>query len=121
MTRHLYRSVCVHAGKHRGGYLPQPVSLEHGLDLPYSIAVYIACNYFEQVVYVGSVRRSSDPRGLERRIAAHLRDSDKSEAWRTLWVIPLRADASLHEVRRIEGLVGAHLRPPGNRRLPGAA
>lgn len=82
----------------------------------FTTAVYVAVGDDDQCCYVGSVARTAG--GLAERIAEHLRDQAKRAMWRTVWVVPLRPDTVLAEVRRIEGVVGAHLRPHRSRRLP---
>jgi hypothetical protein len=43
---------------------------------------------------------------------AILHDAERTLSWATVWVIPLRADTPVQEVRRIEGLVGRAVCPP---------
>jgi len=45
-------------------------------------------------------------------------DTARTFDWAEVWIIPLRNDTPVVEVRRIEGLVGLALRPLNNRALP---
>ena len=121
MTIALYRSVCVHAGAARDGYLPRPFCLLEVWDLPYPVAVYVALDHLDEVDYVGSTRRPEDRQGLRARIREHLRDRDRNAAWRKVWVVPLHASTPQAEVLAIEGMIGHHLRPKRNNRLPRVA
>jgi len=96
---------------------PTPFELT-GDDLPAAAsAVYIAVDEHDEVVYVGSVRRSND-RALRRRVAEHRRDRPEARTWRRLWVLLLVDTAGTGDVRWAEARVGRHLRPHDNRRLP---
>jgi hypothetical protein len=121
MTLSIYRSTCVHAAEARQDFLPRPVSLENSLDLPFSVAIYIAVDWLDAVDYVGSTCRRRDRRALRSRIREHLAHPERLEAWRKLWVIPLKPMTPRAEVLAIEGMVGEHLRPRSNKRLPRVA
>jgi hypothetical protein len=84
--------------------------------LNFSTAVYVVFDDVDRCRYVGSVCRGL--RGLADRLAEHLADPAKRALWHTVWIIPLRPGTVASEVRRIEGVVGAHLQPHGCHRLP---
>ncbi len=118
MTTALYRSICVHAGAARDGYIPRPFSLSEAYHLPYPVAVYIAVDYLDEVDYVGSTCRPDDREGLRSRMREHLRHPDRDAAWHKVWVVPLNVATPAAEVLAIEGMIGHHLRPKRNHRLP---
>lgn len=116
MNAAVYRQVARYAGRHLSYVRPFPVPAVTPFPVRVANAVYVATDAAAHVVYVGSVARAAG--GVAARVAEHLADACKRRTWRHVWVIPLRADTSIEEVRRIEGVVGAHLSPTGNRSLP---
>jgi hypothetical protein len=110
-----YLSACAFAGRWLApsGPAPGPVVISRDmLDGP-TRAVYIVCDWGGRVLYVGSTTA-----GVRHRLRQHLADADRTSVWAEVWIIPLRNDTPLAEVRRLEGLVGLALRPLSNRALP---
>lgn len=66
------------------------------------------------------LRRCRKPRagGLAGRMPDHLGNTAKRSVWHAIWVVSLVSDTADTEVRRIEGVVGAHLGRYNSRRLP---
>jgi hypothetical protein len=114
-----YEALCSYAGEQLADPMPTMIRIGSGEAIPdVSVAVYVAVGVEGQVLYVGSVSRPQDPGGVRRRLAEHRRRLDRLNSWDGLYLIPLRTDTPLDEVRRIEGRVGAHLRPASSRALP---
>ena len=105
-------------GRHCGGSIRWPLPAAAPFGLQVAAAVYIVEDANGQCCYVGSVPAGSGRDGLAHRLAEHLADAAKRSRWHTVWVLPLMSDTSELEVRRIEGVVGAHLGPYLSRRLP---
>jgi hypothetical protein len=80
----------------------------------FSAAVYIAADFENVVRYVGSTVRTGP---VGDRIQEHVL-AGRSARWTRLMVVPLAADSEELLVRRIEGRVGAVLRPLDAVRLP---
>ncbi|MFF8906316.1 GIY-YIG nuclease family protein [Streptomyces olivaceoviridis] len=78
-----------------------------------SNAVYVVCGWSGRVLYVGSTTV-----GIARRFAQHARDVGKTRDWTTAYVIPLKDDTPLRDVRRIEGRIGLAIGPERNKALP---
>ena len=116
MNSTTYHVLCSYAGPRLLRPHPWPVPAVLPFPLHFTTAVYVVVGGDGRCCYVGSVGRRAG--GLAERIAEHLSDAAKRATWHTVWVLPLRADTVLPEVRRIEGVVGAHLRPHRSRRLP---
>lgn len=112
-----YRTLCSYAGSRLLWSHPWPVPAVVPFPLHVPAAVYVVVDDDDRCCYVGSVYRRSD-RGLADRLAEHLEDPAKRVLWHIVWVLPLHPHTGRPEVRRIEGVVGAHLRPHGSRRLP---
>lgn len=116
MNSTTYRILCSYAGSYLVRPHPWPVPAAEPFPLEFSTAVYIALDAGGQCCYVGSVCRAIG--GLRERVAEHLGDPVKRATWHMIWVLPLVADSPRDEVRRIEGVVGAHLGPAFSYRLP---
>ena len=112
-----YVSLTKYAGVSLAWSHPWPVPARVPFPLNLEAAIYIAYGRDRHCRYVGSVARI-DTGGLSSRIADHLRDSQKRETWTDLWVLPLKPDTPLVSIRKLEGVIGAHLRPIDNIRLP---
>jgi hypothetical protein len=110
-----YHVLCSYAGTSLLWSHPWPVPAVVPFPVQAAAAVYVVEDDVGRCCYVGSVSRG--PGGLADRMAEHLDDLAKRVCWHAVWVIPLRPTAVL-EVRRIEGVVGAHLGPYLSRRLP---
>ena len=80
-------------------------------------AVYIAADFENIIRYVGSVVRTGP---VGDRIQEHVL-AGRAARWTRLMVVPLTADSEELLVRRIEGRVGAVLRPLDAVRLPALA
>lgn len=81
------------------------------MELPVmSCAVYVACDPNHEVEYIGKVRRRAK-KGLASRLLHH---HVQQATWETMWIVPLRDDLSDQEVRQIEGVLIARLRPRQN-------
>jgi hypothetical protein len=111
-----YYTLCSYAGRHLLRTHPWPVPATDPFPLRFTAAVYVAVSVDDGICYVGSVSRPNG--GLAARVSEHLADPVKRSAWHSLWVVPLLPETDRREVRRIEGVVGAHLRPLRSRRLP---
>lgn len=116
MNSTTYRVLCAYAGPQLLWSHPWPVPAVTPFPLDVAAAVYVVLDVDGGCCYVGSVRRGSG--GLAGRLSEHLDDPAKRARWHCVWVVPLRPDTVDAEVRRIEGVVGAHLGPYGSRRLP---
>ena len=112
-----YRRVCDYAGRRLARSHPWPVPATVPFPLNPRAAVYMACDATGACRNVGSVARGPGS-GLAARIAEHLADPRKRAAWDHVWMLPLHSDTPLGEVRRLEGVIGAHLGPLDNVRLP---
>lgn len=75
--------------------------------------MYIVCGWSGRILYVGSTTV-----GVRTRLRQHCVDVERTFDWAEAWVVPLRDDTPVPEVRRIEGLVGLALCPSDNRALP---
>ncbi len=113
-----YHVLCRYAGSHLWWSHPWPLPAAVPFGLQAGSAVYIVEDASGNCRYVGSVCRGVG--GLAARIAEHLTDPIKCELWHRVWVLPLRPETPEVEVRRIEGVVGAHLPRLGSQRLPRA-
>lgn len=117
MNGELYRRARVLAGQ----WAAEPDRVPHNLAQGASAipgsgpVVYIVGDLLNQVAYVGSSMT-----GAAGRLRDHLTEPAKRRTWRSVWLIPLSVATPDSEVRRIEGRVGARLRPTGSRRLPKA-
>ncbi len=116
MNSTTYHVLCSYAGSGLLRPHPWPVPAVLPFPLKFTTAVYVVLGDDGRCCYVGSVDRATG--GLAGRIAEHLSDPAKRATWHTIWVVPLRPGTALAEVRRVEGVVGAHLRPNLSRRLP---
>jgi hypothetical protein len=112
-----YRTVCDYAGRRLARAHPWPVPARVPFPLNPQAAVYMACDASGACRNVGSVSRGPGS-GLATRIAEHLGDPRKRAVWDHIWVLALHPDTPLAEVRRLEGVIGAHLGPVDNVRLP---
>lgn len=114
-----YDALCYYAGGYLDGRIPEPIAIGHGDPVPdVPVAVYIAVGVTGAVLYVGSVVRPKDSAGAGSRLGEHLRNHAKFASWNQLYLIPLKSSTPVEEVRRIEGRIGAHLRPRMSRALP---
>lgn len=111
-----YHTLCSYAGPRLLRRHPWPVPAVVPFPLLFSTAVYVVLGEDGRCCYVGSVCRTAG--GLANRIAEHLGEPAKRTTWHTVCVVPLRPDTPPAEVRRIEGVVGAHLGPRRSKRLP---
>ncbi len=111
-----YRVLCAYAGPSLSWAHPWPVPAVLPFPLEAAAAVYVVEDDVGTCCYVGSVSRG--PGGLAARVAEHLDDPHKRTRWETVCIIPLRPETPVREVRRIEGVIGAHLGPYLSRRLP---
>lgn len=116
MNRTTYRVLCTYAGSSLSWPHPWPVPAVVPFPAKAAAGIYIIEDDAGRCCYVGSVSRSSG--GFADRLAEHLDDPQKRAHWRRVWTIPLRPETAVQEVRRIEGVVGAHLGPYLSRRLP---
>jgi hypothetical protein len=115
VNRELYRAARVLAGQWAGEDDATPYALAAGPGaIPGSgPVVYIVGNLSNEVAYVGSSMT-----GAAGRLRIHLREIEKSCTWRSVWLVHLRLETPEREVRRVEGRVGARLKPTGTLRLP---
>ena len=80
----------------------------------FSAAIYIAADFENVIRYVGSAVRTGS---VGDRVQEHVL-AGRAARWTRLMVVPLTADSEELLVRRIEGRVGAVLRPFDTMRLP---
>jgi len=111
-----YQVLCAYAGPSLRWRHPWPAPAAMPFPLRVESAVYVVEDADGRCCYVGSVNRGAG--GLADRMAEHLGDPAKRSVWHAVWVVPLLPGTAETEVRRIEGVVGAHLGPYGARRLP---
>jgi hypothetical protein len=116
MTPTTYRVLCGYAGPALSRPHPWPVPANRPFPLQIGSAVYVIEDGDGRCCYVGSVNRRAG--GLAQRLAEHLDDPAKRSVWHHVWVVPLISPIAEVEVRRIEGVIGAHLGPYLSRRLP---
>jgi hypothetical protein len=114
-----YHTLCAYGGIAVVAPHPWPVPAAIPFPFESAAAVYVVVDGEGRPCYVGSVRRGKG--GLAERMAEHLADAAKAARWHSVWIIPLRADTLASEVRRLEGVIGAHLGPYASRRLPSPA
>ena len=114
-----YEVLTQYAGDHLLESVPTAVRIGAGEAVSdYAAAVYVALGLTGEVLYVGSVCRPENPRAVGARLAEHLRRLERFQQWDSLLIFPLKPDTSLADVRRIEGRIGAHLRPSTSKVLP---
>lgn len=90
-----------------------PYPFDPRLSVAAGNAVYVVCGWSGRALYVGSTTV-----GIAMRFAQHARDVGKTRDWTTAYVIPLKDDTPLRDVRRIEGRVGLAIGPERNKALP---
>lgn len=120
LTLENYDTACDLAGAVLLRRVPAAATLlqvtEHKVWSEFSAAVYIAADFENAIRYVGSsVRAGSSQVG--DRIQEHVL-AGRAARWIRLMVVPLATDTDELLVRRIEGRVGAVLRPLDTVRLP---
>jgi hypothetical protein len=114
-----YEALAAYAGECLAERIPEPIHIGVGEQIPnLAVAVYVAVGTDGSVLYVGSVCRPSDLRGVNSRLSEHLRRQERFETWDLLYLIPLKPQTPIATVRRIEGRIGAHLGPRGSAALP---
>lgn len=118
MNATTYHDLCSYAGSRLWWPHPWPLQAATPFGLQVGSAVYIVEDATGNCRYVGSVCR--DVGGLAVRIAEHLNELTKCQSWYRVWVLPIRPETPEIEVRRVEGVVGAHLPRLGFQRLPRA-
>lgn len=116
MNETSYRSVCAYADLWLAEERPWAEPIGRAMQGCERNAVYIVCDWSGCVLYVGSVSRGEG--AARQRMIEHLRDTDRTLRWSTVWTIPLRNEIPLSRLRRIEGLVGRHLCPTESKSLP---
>jgi hypothetical protein len=78
-------------------------------------AIYIVERSTGRTAYVGQTHQ-----GVAVRLTQHVRQWERATTWAWAWVIPLRDETPDTALSRIEGRIGAWLRPVDCRRLPRA-
>ena len=104
------------AGVSTGKNIPVRFNLARGIPraLPKDkTAIYIVERATGRTAYVGQTRQ-----GVATRLTQHVRQWDRATTWAWVWVIPLLDTTPNAELSRIEGRIGAWLRPLDCRRLP---
>lgn len=114
-----YEVLAGYAGRYLSRSHPWAVAVAVPFPLSCGCAVYAAYDTEDICRNVGSVARIY-PGGLGQRIREHMADPAKRNTWTMLYVFPLSETTPLVEVRRLEGVIGAHLHPIDNRWLPAA-
>jgi hypothetical protein len=100
--------------------LPLPAArtiVEYG-SIVGGCGVYITCDDFNRVMYVGSVHRPGNRDGISSRIGEHLRDARKALRWARLWILVVDEQKTVEWIRTYEAIVGEELQPTWNERLP---
>ncbi|MGM9470332.1 hypothetical protein [Streptomyces murinus] len=87
---------------------------EGGAWKAFSTGVYLAADFENIIRYTGSAIRDGS---VGDRVQEHVL-SGRAAQWTRLMVVPLAADTEENLVRRIEGRIGAVLRPIDTKRLP---
>jgi hypothetical protein len=113
-----HREVARHAGGLLRGPLPNGVYVDEVEEIEATAGVYIVCTRDDEVLYTGSARRPSDPHGLVRRMREHLRKEHRRMRWHRVWLVPMKTEATLDQVRLVEGMIGRDLGAPESRKLP---
>jgi hypothetical protein len=113
-----HREVAGHAGKLLLKPLPRGAFADEVEDVLATAGVYVVCDRTDKVLYTGSARRPSDPHGLVTRMREHLNEEGRRMRWLRVWLIPMMPEASLRQVRLVEGMIGRDLGCPANQRLP---
>ena len=113
-----HRALARHGGRavQRPLLAPRPITGHR--SIVGGCGVYMACDDFDRVMYVGSVHRPGNPSGISSRVAEHLREPLKALRWSRLWVLVVEEGRSALWVRTYEAIVGAELDPTWNARLP---
>lgn len=118
LTPDAYDTACDLAGAALLRRVPGAVSILQVTDdkawSDFSAAVYITADAANVIRYVGSALRSGS---VGDRIQEHVL-AGRADHWVRLMVVPLHADTNEVLVRKIEGRVGAVLRPLDVLRLP---
>ena len=118
LTPENYHTACDLAGAALLRRVPAAATIlqitEDGAWDEFPAAVYIAADFENIIRYVGSVVRTGP---VSDRIQEHVL-AGRAARWTRLMVVPLTADSEELLVRRIEGRVGAVLRPLDAVRLP---
>lgn len=112
-----YREAAALVGPFLAGLYPRPFSPTSEEMPDAAHAVYVAADRHGQVVYVGSVCRGNG-HALRARLSEHIRHRPEAAGWHVVWVMRLRDDVGVREVRWAEARVGRCLCPTGNCRLP---
>jgi hypothetical protein len=118
MTAIRYRSLCRYAGDWIERPIERSFTVDDLGDIDACSGVYVVCEPLERVHYVGSVHRPANRAGVADRLREHLRAGHKRLWWKTVWVLPLKADAPRAVVRSVEACVGRDLDPLWRGRLP---
>ena len=118
LTPDAYDTTCDLAGDALLRRVPAAASIlqvtEDKVWSDFSAAVYIAADHANVIRYVGSTLRTGS---VGDRIQEHVL-AGRADRWIRLMVVPLRANTDEILVRKIEGRVGAVLRPLDTIRLP---
>jgi hypothetical protein len=118
MTCARHREVARHAGELLLEPLPEGAYVDEVGETTATSGVYIVCTRDDEVLYTGSARRPADPKGLVRRMREHLRKEQRRMRWHRVWLVPMKVEATLREVRIVEGMIGRDLGAPESRKLP---
>jgi len=120
LTPEIYDTACDLAGAALLRRVPAAATLlaitEDKVWSGFQAGVYIAADFENTIRYVGSVVRAGSSR-VGDRIQEHVL-SGCATRWTRLMVVPLIPDTDEVLVRRIEGRIGAVLRPLDAVRLP---
>lgn len=104
------------AGEWAGLNVPVRFTLTRGIPnaLPTArTAIYITEKRNGRTAYVGQTRQ-----GASKRLAQHVRQWHRARTWAWVWIVPVLGSAPDDDLDRIEGRIGAWLRPVDCRRLP---
>jgi hypothetical protein len=120
LTPEVYETACDLAGTALLRRAPAAATLlaitEDRVWSGFSAGVYIAADFENTIRYVGSAVRAGSST-IGDRIQEHVL-SGRAARWARLMVVPLNPDTDQVLVRRIEGRIGAVLRPLDAGRLP---
>ncbi|MGY5533920.1 hypothetical protein [Streptomyces sp. J1] len=118
LTPENYNTACDLAGTSLLRRMPAASTIlqitEGGAWNEFSTGVYIAADFENAIRYTGSAIREDS---VGARVQEHVLRG-RAAQWTRLMVVPLAVDTDEDLVRRIEGRIGAVLRPLDIKRLP---
>lgn len=99
------------AGDALAGGMQGPFVVGVNSPEPGQRGVYVVFDPLGACAYVGKAFTLQDSRRVKGRIATHIRDLRKRDAFATYHLIPLKNSTSNRRVEMVEGWVARHLNP----------